>query len=216
VPEGIEGQVAYKGPIGGILHQLAGGLRAAMGYVGAPTSTTSSAKAQFVRITGAGLRESHVHDVMMTREAPNYPTGRSSGRNLNDTRTVHRCLVADPRLRADHPVRHGPYRPVRAEVEYRPAGRDRPAPEAIRPWAELDAHRTICSRPCRCSSLPCWWRISPAATEMVTLGAEIIRSAARVLYVPLYAFGVRQVSSLLVWLVSIVGLGMIVAPLVMP
>ena len=75
VPEGIEGQVAYKGPIGPILHQLVGGLRAAMGYVGAATLDELQARARFVRITGAGLRESHVHDVQITREAPNYKTG---------------------------------------------------------------------------------------------------------------------------------------------
>ncbi len=72
VPEGIEGQVAYKGPISGILHQMVGGLRAAMGYVGAADIATFQERARFIRITGAGLRESHVHDVMMTREAPNY------------------------------------------------------------------------------------------------------------------------------------------------
>jgi len=75
VPEGIEGQVPYRGPVGPILHQLAGGLRAAMGYVGAPTITEFQRRATFVRITGAGLRESHVHDVAITRESPNYPTG---------------------------------------------------------------------------------------------------------------------------------------------
>ncbi len=74
VPEGIEGQVPYKGPIGAILHQLVGGLRAAMGYVGGATIEQYQKRAKFVRITGAGLRESHVHDVMITREAPNYPT----------------------------------------------------------------------------------------------------------------------------------------------
>ena len=74
VPEGIEGQVPYKGPIGPILHQLVGGLRAAMGYVGAATIDDMQNRARFIRITGAGLRESHVHDVMITREAPNYPT----------------------------------------------------------------------------------------------------------------------------------------------
>jgi len=77
VPEGIEGQVPYKGPIGPILHQLVGGLRAAMGYVGAPTIEEMQHRARFIRITGAGLRESHVHDVMITREAPNYPTQAS-------------------------------------------------------------------------------------------------------------------------------------------
>jgi IMP dehydrogenase len=75
VPEGIEGQVPYRGPIAPILYQLAGGLRAAMGYVGAPTIQEFQERAQFVRITNAGLRESHVHDVTITRESPNYPTG---------------------------------------------------------------------------------------------------------------------------------------------
>ncbi|MBV8472694.1 MAG: IMP dehydrogenase [Hyphomicrobiales bacterium] len=74
VPEGVEGQVPYRGPVGAILHQLAGGLRAAMGYVGAPTVAEFQAKARFVRITSAGLRESHVHDVAITRESPNYPS----------------------------------------------------------------------------------------------------------------------------------------------
>ena len=74
VPEGIEGQVAYKGPIGAIIHQLVGGLRAAMGYVGAATIEELQDKARFIRISSAGLRESHVHDVQIVREAPNYPT----------------------------------------------------------------------------------------------------------------------------------------------
>ncbi len=76
VPEGVEGQVGYKGPVANVLHQLAGGLRAAMGYAGAETLEEFHAKAQFVRISGAGLRESHVHDVTITRESPNYPGGR--------------------------------------------------------------------------------------------------------------------------------------------
>jgi IMP dehydrogenase len=75
VPEGIEGQVPYKGPVGPILHQLLGGLRAAMGYVGAPNLKELREKARFVRLSAAGLRESHVHDVAITREAPNYPLG---------------------------------------------------------------------------------------------------------------------------------------------
>ena len=74
VPEGIEGQVPYRGPVGAILHQLAGGLRAAMGYVGAGTIAEFQARAEFVRISSAGLRESHVHDVAITRESPNYPS----------------------------------------------------------------------------------------------------------------------------------------------
>lgn len=76
VPEGIEGQVPFKGPVGAIIHQMVGGLRAAMGYVGAKDITELHQKAEFVQITGAGLNESHVHDVMMTREAPNYSLSR--------------------------------------------------------------------------------------------------------------------------------------------
>ena len=74
VPEGIEGQVAYKGPARDVIHQLVGGVKAAMGYTGSRTIPDLQARARFVRITGAGLRESHVHDVTITREAPNYPT----------------------------------------------------------------------------------------------------------------------------------------------
>jgi len=72
VPEGIEGRVAYKGSLVAILHQLAGGLRAAMGYTGSPDIDTLRTRPHFVRITGAGMRESHVHDVTITKEAPNY------------------------------------------------------------------------------------------------------------------------------------------------
>ncbi len=73
VPEGIEGQVAYKGPVSGVVHQMIGGLRAAMGYTGAATLRDFRDKARFVRISNASLRESHVHDVAITRESPNYP-----------------------------------------------------------------------------------------------------------------------------------------------
>ncbi|MDA1237960.1 MAG: IMP dehydrogenase [Proteobacteria bacterium] len=72
VPEGIEGQVPYKGSAGAVIHQLVGGLRAAMGYVGAATIEEIRTKSSFVRITGSGLKESHVHDVQITRESPNY------------------------------------------------------------------------------------------------------------------------------------------------
>ena len=72
VPEGIEGRVPYKGPVDRIIHQLVGGLRASMGYTGSATIADLQSKAEFVRITGAGLRESHVHDVQITAEAPNY------------------------------------------------------------------------------------------------------------------------------------------------
>jgi len=74
VPEGIEGQTPYKGPIQPVIHQLVGGLRAAMGYLGAADIAAFQARAKFIRITGAGHRESHVHDVLITREAPNYPS----------------------------------------------------------------------------------------------------------------------------------------------
>jgi IMP dehydrogenase len=72
VPEGVEGRVAYKGPLGALSDQLVGGLKSGMGYVGARTLKELSEKGRFVRITAAGLRESHVHDVVITREAPNY------------------------------------------------------------------------------------------------------------------------------------------------
>jgi len=72
VPEGIEGRVPYKGSVERIIHQMVGGLRAAMGYTGSASIKDLQTKAEFVRITGAGLRESHVHDVQITAEAPNY------------------------------------------------------------------------------------------------------------------------------------------------
>ncbi len=75
VPEGIEGQVPYKGAAGTVIHQLVGGLRAAMGYTGCATVDDMRAACEFVRITGAGLKESHVHDVQITRESPNYRVG---------------------------------------------------------------------------------------------------------------------------------------------
>ena len=74
VPEGIEGQVPFKGPAANVVHQLVGGIKAAMGYTGSETIAALQSRARFVRITGAGLTESHVHDVAITREAPNYPT----------------------------------------------------------------------------------------------------------------------------------------------
>jgi len=76
VPEGVEGRVPHKGPVGNIVHQLIGGLRAAMGYTGNRTIAEMQKNCTFVRITGAGLRESHVHDIAMTREAPNYSANR--------------------------------------------------------------------------------------------------------------------------------------------
>jgi IMP dehydrogenase len=74
VPEGIEGRVPYKGSVGAVIHQMVGGLRAGMGYTGAANIAEMKDKSQFVRMTGAGYRESHVHDVTITREAPNYRT----------------------------------------------------------------------------------------------------------------------------------------------
>ncbi len=73
VPEGVEGQVPYKGPAGQVVHQIIGGLRAAMGYTGCPTIAEFHERAKFVRITNAGINESHVHGVLVTRESPNYP-----------------------------------------------------------------------------------------------------------------------------------------------
>ena len=122
VPEGIEGQVPYKGPVATVLHQLAGGLRAAMGYVGAKDSEELHDKAQFVRISAAGLRESHVHDVTITRESPNYPsrvyaasdeTARcrhSSGR-CSPISAGCSCSMSGSPSRAQRAVRRG-------EVEY--------------------------------------------------------------------------------------------------
>ncbi|MED5565904.1 MAG: IMP dehydrogenase, partial [Pseudomonadota bacterium] len=78
VPEGIEGQIPFKGPVGQVLHQLVGGLRAAMGYTGSANISAMHEHAEFIRMTSASLAESHVHDVTITREAPNYP---GSGKN---------------------------------------------------------------------------------------------------------------------------------------
>jgi len=75
VPEGVEGRVPYKGSLVTILHQLAGGVRAAMGYIGSQDIEQMRTRPAFVRITGAGVRESHVHDVSITKEAPNYRIG---------------------------------------------------------------------------------------------------------------------------------------------
>ena len=72
--EGIEGKVPYRGPLSEMIYQLLGGLRSGMGYIGASTIEDLHEKARFVRISPAGLRESHVHDVIITREAPNYRT----------------------------------------------------------------------------------------------------------------------------------------------
>ena len=73
VPEGIEGRVPYKGPASAIIHQLMGGVRSAMGYTGSPDIETMRSRPRFVRVTSAGMSESHVHDVSITKEAPNYP-----------------------------------------------------------------------------------------------------------------------------------------------
>jgi IMP dehydrogenase len=75
VPEGIEGRVPYKGPIRNVVHQLSGGLRAAMGYCGCATVEEMTRKGEFVQITSAGMQESHVHDVQIVKEAPNYRVG---------------------------------------------------------------------------------------------------------------------------------------------
>jgi IMP dehydrogenase len=75
VPEGIEGRVPYKGPLAGVIHQLTGGLRSSMGYLGCKSIEGFSKEATFVRITNAGVRESHAHDIQITKEAPNYKLG---------------------------------------------------------------------------------------------------------------------------------------------
>ena len=75
VPEGVEGQVPYKGPVGNVVHQLVGGLRAGMGYLGARDLMELKARARFIRISPAGMRESHTHSIGITRESPNYPGG---------------------------------------------------------------------------------------------------------------------------------------------
>ena len=72
IPEGVEGRVPYKGPLVAVVHQLLGGLRASMGYTGCASIDELRTKARFVRVTAAGMRESHVHDVTMTKEPPNY------------------------------------------------------------------------------------------------------------------------------------------------
>ena len=72
VPEGIEGRVPFKGPLGPVIHQLLGGIRSSMGYTGCATIDQMRNEPQFVRVTSAGMRESHVHDVTITKEAPNY------------------------------------------------------------------------------------------------------------------------------------------------
>ena len=72
VPEGIEGRVPYRGPLSNVIYQMIGGLRAGMGYTGCPTIKAMNEEARFIRISPAGLRESHVHDVIIMKEAPNY------------------------------------------------------------------------------------------------------------------------------------------------
>ena len=76
VPEGIEGRVPYKGPLSAIVTQMMGGLRSSMGYTGSPDIDTMRTVPEFIRVTSAGMLESHVHDVSITKEAPNYPTAR--------------------------------------------------------------------------------------------------------------------------------------------
>jgi IMP dehydrogenase len=75
VPEGIEGRVPYKGALSGVVHQLLGGLRSSMGYLGCPDIERFRTDSTFVRITNAGVRESHAHDVQITKESPNYKLG---------------------------------------------------------------------------------------------------------------------------------------------
>ena len=95
VPEGIEGRVGYKGPVDNVVHQLVGGLRAAMGYTGSADIGELQRNCRFRRITGAGLRESHVHDVAISSRGAELPAGR-----LIDTRGRRLRLVRDPAGRA--------------------------------------------------------------------------------------------------------------------
>ncbi len=90
VPEGVEGRVPYKGPVANVVHQLVGGLKAAMGYTGSRTIADLHQRAEFVRITNAGLRESHVHDITVTHEAPNYRPGLS-GHSRSPLRHCRAC-----------------------------------------------------------------------------------------------------------------------------
>ena len=112
VPEGVEGRVGYKGPVGNVVHQLVGGLRAGMGYTGSADIEALQTNTRFRRVTGAGLRESHVHDVAIDREAPNYrqdsyqtaerfvllrqtrhgPPPIRSGRAMTYHKTVRQCF----------------------------------------------------------------------------------------------------------------------------
>ena len=126
VPEGIEGRVPYKGPVQQILYQLVGGLRQAMGYCGAPTIEALKLESRFVRITGAGLRESHPHDVTITKESPNY-------RRHVAVATVHPLPAARAGRRGAAGARARPRRAVlAADRAARPRGprllRARPAP----------------------------------------------------------------------------------------
>ena len=75
VPEGVEGRVPYKGPAAAVIHQLVGGLRAAMGYTGCRSIAAMQSECEFVRVTSASISEGHIHDIAVTREAPNYRTG---------------------------------------------------------------------------------------------------------------------------------------------
>ena len=79
MPEGVEGRVPYKGPIHAIIHQILGGLRSCMGYTGSPTISELHQRAEFVQVTSAGIRESHVHDVSLTKQAPNYQVDERGG-----------------------------------------------------------------------------------------------------------------------------------------
>ena len=98
VPEGVEGRVPYKGPLANVIHQLTGGLRAAMGYTGNATIATMQGNCTFRRTTLAGLRESHVHDVTITREAPNYAVGRGVSVLADQARPAFSPTSRDMRL----------------------------------------------------------------------------------------------------------------------
>src|SRR5205823_13563300 len=94
VPEGVEGRVPYKGPLGALTDQLVGGLRSGMGYVGASTMKEFKEKSRFIRVTAAGLRERHVHDVIITKEAPNYRMEQSCSGMSSAKRFLGLCSGA--------------------------------------------------------------------------------------------------------------------------
>src|SRR3954463_15015040 len=195
VPEGVEGQVPYRGPLAAVAHQLVGGLRAAMGYVGAQTIEQLQ-QAQFVRITSAGLKESHPHDIQMTNEAPNY-SGRGAGdeRQRRDRSRParppwlpavgrrHRAVAADARHRpgladlADRcvPLRHPTHRPSVRRDDVAVDGRRGAPPRragCARRGRPLGALRRPVGRPRRARRARPGGGHAPASADLLRTGAR--------------------------------------------